>query len=186
MAELFWTSWYAVARAAILAAGGYVSLVLLLRASGKRSTSKLNMFDWAMTVALGSMLATIALSTSVPLAAGITAFATLIGLQFLIAWLTARSSAVRTLVKAQPALLYHRGEFLRDQMRRERIAEEEIRAAVRESGYGSMESVQGVVLETDGELSILVEDFQRVEADDFKGVRKPPPAMDGDPEVRHR
>lgn len=186
MAELFWTSWYAVARAAILAAGGYVALVLLLRASGKRSTSKLNMFDWAMTVALGSMLATIALSNSVPLAAGITAFATLIGLQFLIAWLTARSSAVRSIVKAQPALLYHRGEFLRDQMRTERIAEEEIRAVVRESGYGSMESVQAVVLETDGELSILVEDFPGIEADLLEGVHKPDPARGDDRQGQRR
>lgn len=186
MTELFWTSWYAVTRAAILAAGGYVGLILLLRTSGKRSASKLNMFDWAMTVALGSMLATTALSSSVPLAAGIAAFATLIGLQYLIAWATARSSMVRSIVKARPALLYHRGEFLRDQMRKERIAEEEIRAVVREAGYGSMESVQAVVLETDSELSILVEDFQGLETDVFEGVHQPPPARDGDPEGRRR
>ena len=171
--DLFWTSWQAVARAAILCAGAYLSLVVLLRISGKRSTSKLNMFDWAMTVALGSMLAATALSTSIPLAAGVAAFATLIGLQFVIAWASVRSGTVRRIVKSEPALLYHRGDFLRRAMKKERIVEEEIRAVAREQGYGSLEAVGAVVLETDGELSILVADVPASDAgllDDVRGA----------------
>ncbi|MDX1660694.1 MAG: DUF421 domain-containing protein [Gemmatimonadota bacterium] len=155
MSSLFWTSWAAVLRAVVLAVGGYVGLVLFLRIAGKRSTSKLNQFDWAVTVALGSMLATVALSTSIPLAVGLAAFATVIFLQFAIAWLSVRSETVRQFVKAEPTLLYFRGEYLRESMRSERIAEEEIRAAAREAGHGSMRSVEAVVLETDAELSVL-------------------------------
>ena len=42
-------------------------------------------------------------------------------------------------------------------MRKERITEEEIRGAVREAGHGTLESVAAVVLETNANLSILVE-----------------------------
>ena len=164
MSELWLGSWEAVIRAVVLAAGGYVGLVLLLRVAGKRATSKLNMFDWAVTVALGSMLATMALSPSVPLAVGLAAVATVIGLQYGIAWLTVRSELARMIVKAEPALLYYRGTFLRDRMRKERIAEEEIRAAVRSAGHGSLESVAAVILETSSDLSVLVAD---VEGDDL-------------------
>lgn len=157
MSPLFWTSWEAVARAAILAAGGYFGLVLFLRLAGKRSTSKLNQYDWAMTVALGSMLATTALSTSIPLAVGLTAFATIIALQFAIAWTVVRSETVRGFVEAEPRLLYYRGTFLRDRMRKERIAEEEIRVAVREAGHGTLDSVIAVILETSAELSVVVD-----------------------------
>lgn len=157
MSPLFWTSWEAVARAAILAAGGYFGLVLFLRLAGKRSTSKLNQYDWAMTVALGSMLATTALSTSIPLAVGLTAFATVIALQFAIAWTVVRSETVRRFVEAEPRLLYYRGTFLRDRMRKERIAEQEIRVAVREAGQGTLDSVIAVILETSAELSVVVD-----------------------------
>lgn len=180
MSEIFWTSWEAVVRAMVLCAGGYAALVVFLRISGKRSTSKLNMFDWAMTVALGSMLASIALSTSIPLAAGIAALATLIGLQYVIAWLTVRSRTLRGVVKAEPSLLYHGGKFLRDRMRKERIAEEEIRAVVREAGYGTMDSIQAVVLETNSEMSILVNDFEGLEAGALEGVDKPDDAASRD------
>lgn len=173
MSELWWGSWEGVARAVVLTTGGYIGLVLLLRVAGKRATSKLNMFDWAVTVALGSMLATTALSPSVPLATGLAAVATVLALQFGISWLTLRSALVRKVVKADPALLYFRGEFLRDRMRKERIAEEEIRGAVREAGHGTMESVAAVVLETNAKLSILVENVDQEDLTVLEDVTRP-------------
>lgn len=173
MSELWWGSWEGVTRAVVLTTGGYVGLVLLLRVAGKRATSKLNMFDWAVTVALGSMLATTALSPSVPLATGLAAVATVLVLQFGISWLTLRSEFVRKVVKADPALLYFRGKFLRDRMRKERITEEEIRGAVREAGHGTLESVAAVVLETNANLSILVENVEQPDLPVLEDVTLP-------------
>jgi uncharacterized membrane protein YcaP (DUF421 family) len=81
----------------------YAALVLP-RVSGKRTFSKMNAFDLVVTVALGSTLATILLSSDIALAEGVTAFVTLIGLQYLVAWLSCRSSMVSRLVKAEPRL----------------------------------------------------------------------------------
>lgn len=58
-------------------------------------------------------------------------------------------------------------------MRKERVTEEEIRAAVREAGYGSMEKVEAVILETDAELSVLGQDFRGLDTDVLEGVRTP-------------
>ena len=68
----------------------YAALILLLRASGNRTLSKMNAFDFVVTVALGSTLATMLLSADVALAEGVVALALLIGLQFVITWLSAR------------------------------------------------------------------------------------------------
>ena len=43
----------------------YVWLILVLRVSGKRTLAQLNAFDFIVTVALGSTLATVVLSKSV-------------------------------------------------------------------------------------------------------------------------
>src|SRR5688500_723370 len=96
-------------------------------------------FDLVVTVALGSTLATVILSKDVALAEGLTAFVLLIGLQFLITWVTVRFPMVGHLVKAEPALLFYQGRFLRDQMRRSRVVEDEVRSTVREQGIASLE-----------------------------------------------
>ena len=136
----------------------YIGLVLLLLVTGKRTLSKMNAFDLVVTVALGSTLATTLLSKDVPLLDGLVAFVLLIALQFIITWLSVRSQTVSGLVKASPALLAYRGALLRDAMRRERVVEAEVLAAVRESGAASLEQVAAVVLETDGSFSVISEE----------------------------
>ena len=152
---MFFESWSGLGRVLIVGVLAYVALVFLLRVSGKRTLSKLNTFDLIVTVALGSTFATILLSKDVALAEGVLALALLILLQFVITWFSVRSEAVQRVVKAEPALLLRRGEFLHGAMKRERVTEEEIRAVVREQGTGSLEEVDAVVLETDGSFSVL-------------------------------
>ncbi len=96
---LFFNSWNELGRVLVLGIMGYISLVLLLRASGNRTLSKLNAFDFVITVALGSTFGSLLLNKSVALVEGVTAFAVLIGLQYLIAWLTVRSDAIKKLIK---------------------------------------------------------------------------------------
>ena len=153
--EALFKDWAGLGRTLFVGALAYVALVALLRISGKRTLSKMNAFDFVVTVALGSTLATIMLSKDVALAEGVAAFATLIGLQFAISWLSVRSSTVSDLVKSEPALLLYRGEFLRDQMRRSRVVESEVRAAVRGHGIAALDSVDAVVLETDGSFTVV-------------------------------
>lgn len=136
----------------------YLLVIVLLRASGKRTLSKMNAFDFIVTVALGSMLATIILDEDVSLLEGGAALAVLIFGQFVITFLSSRSKAVMTLVKAEPTLVYHRGSFLGAVLKRERVTEEEVLAAARRMGHGSLETVTAVVLESDGTFSVLTMD----------------------------
>ena len=152
---MFFDSWLGLLRVLVVGTLAYVGLVALLRVSGKRTLSKMNAFDLVVTVALGSTLATVLLSKDVALLEGVLAFALLILLQLAITWLSVRSERVQALVKAQPRLLLHRGRLLPEALRAERVTEEELRAAVRAQGAGSLEELDAVVLETDGTLSVL-------------------------------
>ena len=152
---MLFSSWYGIGRVLLVGVCAYFSLVLLLQVSGKRTLSKMNAFDLVVTVALGSTLATILLSKETPLAEGVTAFALLILLQYLITWLSVRSRAVQQLVKNSPKMLLYRGEYLHEVLVKERVTEEEIRAAIRATGKGSVEEVGAVILETDGTFSVV-------------------------------
>lgn len=152
---MFYDNFYDLIRVVVVGIGAYGSLILLLRISGKRTLTKMNAFDLVVTVALGSTLATILLSNDVALAEGITAFVVLITLQFMVAWLSVRSAAVRQLVKATPKLLFYQGQFNHEALIWERVTQEEVFAAIRAQGIADLEQVEAVVLETDGSITTL-------------------------------
>ncbi|MEX2535160.1 MAG: YetF domain-containing protein [Trueperaceae bacterium] len=133
----------------------YLLVIVLLRASGKRTLSKMNAFDFIVTIALGSMLATIILDDDISLLEGGVALTVLILGQLVITFLSSRSKTFMSLVKAQPTLIYHRGNYLEDVLERERVAQEEVLAAARRAGHQSLSTVDAVVLESDGTFSVL-------------------------------
>ena len=152
---MFFDNWYGLARPLVVGVAAYIGLIVLLRATGKRTLSKMNAFDLVVTVALGSTLATVLLTKDVALLEGLVGFAVLILLQLAVTWLSVRSALVRRLVRSEPALLYFRGAFVRAALRAERVTESEVLQAVRSSGRGGLEQVEAVVLESDGSMSVV-------------------------------
>ncbi|MEW6117462.1 MAG: YetF domain-containing protein [Nitrospirota bacterium] len=152
---MLFDSWTGLLRVAVVGSLAYISLVILLRISGKRTLSKMNAFDLVVTVAIGSTLATVLLSNQVALAEGVLALTLLIFLQFAVTWVSVRSKRFKRFIKAEPTMLLYRGEFLYDVMKRERVTEEEIAAAARREKVPSLDNVEAVVLETDGTFSII-------------------------------
>jgi uncharacterized membrane protein YcaP (DUF421 family) len=167
---MFFNSWYDLGRILVAGVLGYASLILLLRVSGKRTLSKMNAFDFIVTVAFGSVLATILLSKDVSLSEGVLALALLVGLQYVVTWLSVRSETIQHLIKAQPALLVYRGEFLRHVMKSERVTEEEVHAAMRQQGLAEMQDILAVVIETDGSLTVVSQAEERAGYDAFSHV----------------
>jgi len=147
-----WASLFKVLFVGIIA---YAALIFLLRTYGKRTLARMNAFDFVINVAIGSTLATMILSHEVAFIEGLITFVLLFSLQYLISWLSVRSKEVRQLIKGEPRLLYHNGEFLRGAMVAERVTEEEVLQAVRNASKGSISEVEAVILETDGEFSVI-------------------------------
>lgn len=152
---MLFDSWTGLGRVLLVGPLAYVSLVAILRISGKRTLTKLNAFDLVVTVALGSTLATVLLSKSVALAEGVLAMAILVFFQFAITWLAVRVSWVDGLIKSEPTLLVHNGQFLEQALRAQRVTKDEVFSALRSSGAGDLAVVDAVVLETDGSMSVL-------------------------------
>ncbi|HUH06227.1 MAG TPA: YetF domain-containing protein [Egibacteraceae bacterium] len=142
-------------RIVLVALLGYAAFIVVLRVSGKRTLSKLNAFDLVVTVALGSTLATLALSADVALAEGITVLVMLVGLQYLIASLTVRWRLAGRLVKSSPTLLVRDGQMIDAALDTQRVTRGEILQVLRRSGLGSVAEAAAVVLETDGSLSVI-------------------------------
>jgi uncharacterized membrane protein YcaP (DUF421 family) len=154
---MWFDGWQGIARVILVGLSAYAALIVLLRISGKRTLSKLNAFDLVVTVALGSTLATVLLSSDVALAEGIAAFAVLIFGQYIITKASRQLAWVRQIVKSEPKVLLYRGQLIEAAMRTERVTVEELESVVRGSGLGSLAQAGAVVLETDGSFHVLSE-----------------------------
>ena len=152
---MWFDSWGDIARVLLVGSAAYATLIIVLRLSGKRTRSQLNAFDFVVTVAIGSTLATILLSSDVSWSEGLAALALLVGLQLVVALVSSRWPRVRSVVSAQPVVLVRDGELQRAATARNRLTETEVEQAVRSSGTGDLGAIAAVVLETNGTLSVI-------------------------------
>lgn len=174
MEDMFFQGWYGLLRTFIIGLFAYTVLIVFLRISGLRTLSKMNAFDLVVTVALGSILATILLNKDVALMEGAVAFSVLIGLQFLVTWSSTRRRWVRQVVTGEPAMLVYRGALLPFALRKVRVTEDEVFAAIRAAGHLNVDNIEAVVLETDGSFSV-VEKAEHVGTSTLSTVRIPSP-----------
>ena len=171
---MLFDSWDSVARMVLFGIAAYVGAIAMLRISGSRTLSKMNAFDLVVTIAFGSTLSSILVDGSLSLANGLGALALLIVLQFVIAALAVRSDRFRNWITSQPVLLAWDGKLLDDAMRKQRVATEDIQAALRQRGFSRLDQVLAVVLEADGSLSV-VEGADSGAATTLSGMATPPP-----------
>lgn len=149
------TTWTAVMMVILSSVVIYISVIAFTRFSGLRSFSKMSSFDFAMTVAVGSLIATTILMEDPPLLQSIVALATLYILQIAVAKLRGRSSFIDNLVDNQPVLLMRGTEILDDNMINTKVTYDDLRAKLREANITQLSQVKAVVMETTGDVSVL-------------------------------
>lgn len=136
------------------AIGIYIALVILTRISGKRSFSKMSSFDFAMTVSIGSILATVIVSKSVSLQYGIIGLVIIYSLQMAVA--AARHwKPIRNLADNKPTLLMQNGQLIAANLKKCKVTESDVKAKLREANVIQLSEVKAVVFESTGDISVL-------------------------------
>lgn len=132
----------------------YLAIIIYTRLAGKRSFSKMSSFDFAMTVALGSMLATTVLSKSVSVWDGIIGLGAVYLLQISVAMLR-RFNKIQKLVDNAPLLLMDGTEILYDNLKAARVTESDLRSKLREANVIRLNEVRAVIFEATGDISVM-------------------------------
>lgn len=153
--SLFFASWSAIGRVAIMAFAIYIVVVAILRVVGQRALAKMSAYDLIVTVTLGSLVASIPLQKSLSLTEGLAALLTFLALQQITSRILRRWPGSRAVVKSEPTLIVWDGEMLRDRMHKVTITPDEVEAPIRSAGMGSVSQATAVVLENDGNWSVI-------------------------------
>ncbi|HEX2029269.1 MAG TPA: YetF domain-containing protein [Nitriliruptorales bacterium] len=164
------TGWGDVWLIAVSTVGIYVAVIVYTRLAGLRSFSKMSSFDFAMTIAVGSIMASVAVS-SPSLLEGLVGLGTLFVVQVGVAALRRWTLAAR-LVDNRPLLLMQGRDMLYDNLRAARITEDDVRSKLREANVLRDEDIRAVVLETTGDISVL--HGPELEPGLLDGVRRQP------------
>ena len=153
-AQWLGTTWPQVLMVVISTVGIFGAVIFLTRLAGLRSFSQMSSFDFAMTVAIGSLMAGTASAPAATLLNGLVALGTLYLVQIGIAQGRLRWGFTRV-VDNSPMLLMYEGRLLHDNMRRVRVAERDLWAKLRQQGVSDPGKVLAVVFETTADVSVI-------------------------------
>jgi len=166
MENFFDTSFPSLVIICINAVGIYAAVIVFTRIAGKRSFSKMSSFDFAMTVAIGSILASTVLSSSVTLLEGVVGMAAVYLLQIIAAFFR-RYEFFSNLIDNKPLLLMDGPTILQHNLKKARVTNDDLRAKLREANVIDLSQVRAVVYETTGDISVLHSANQGKTLDDW-------------------
>lgn len=153
--QFFFSGWPSLARVVLVGVPLYFLLLLMLRWFGKHALAKSNAYGLVVTVSLGSAMASAVLTKEVSLADAVLAIGLLLALQYALELAGSRWARSNRFLNQSPALLLKNGRMVHETLRRERVSEAEVLAAIRKHGIGCIAQVGAVVLEEDGSFSVI-------------------------------
>lgn len=135
--------------------GIYTTLILLTRIVGLRSFSKLSSFDFAMTVAIGSVIASTLLTETPALLTGAFGLVVLFGIQYTVSKSRLLTNFVTRLVDNRPLLVMVGEEILSEHLQKARLTEADLKSQLRKAGITHPNQILAVVFETTGDVVVL-------------------------------
>jgi uncharacterized membrane protein YcaP (DUF421 family) len=151
MFDLAMPWWAFVLRACVV----YFVLLLMIRASGKRTMGQFTPFDMLLVVLLGNAVQNALLGPDTSVGGGLLLALTLIALNWSVGLVSARSRRVESMIEGSPVLLARDGTVYKDVLRKELISRADFDRALREVGCIAIDDIQSAVLETNGHITIV-------------------------------
>lgn len=136
----------------------YVVILIGLRVVGKREFSQLSPMELITLLLIPELVSQSLVREDFSLTNGIIAVTTLLSLVFINSLLMQKSKRFETIMEGAPAVLVQHGEFVPDNMNKERVTPEEVFAEMHQVGFYQLSQIKWAVLESDGRISFVPED----------------------------
>ncbi|MFN3849495.1 MAG: DUF421 domain-containing protein [Spirosomataceae bacterium] len=148
----------------------YLFIILALRLFGKKELAQLSVIDLVFILLISNAVQNAMVGSDTSLLGGIVAAAALFVLNFILKKLSHRFKGVSRLIEGEPVMLVYKGMIQAENLKKADISIEELETAVREHGVESIKNVDLAMLEIDGNISVLSNDFKQKTTN----KRKPP------------
>lgn len=139
----------------------YLFVILAIRLFGKKELAQLSVIDLVFILLISNSVQNAMVGSNVSLSAGIVAATTLFAVNYVFKLILFRSKKISGWVQGNPLMLIYKGKILTPHLEQAKISQAELEAAVREHGVEGIKNVDLAVLEVDGNISVLSENFRR-------------------------
>ncbi len=139
----------------------YYFILAAIRLFGKKELSQLSIFDLVLILLISNSVQNAMVGPDNSLVGGLIAASSLFVANYILTFLIYKNRKIASFLQGNPVLLIHNGKVIENNLRKEQITITEIEQAAREHGVESLEDVNLAVLEVDGSISILSDNYQK-------------------------
>jgi len=139
----------------IRATVAFLFIYILTRIIGRRELNSLEPFDLILLVMMGDLVQQGVTQNDFSVTGALLVGATIALMTVGISYTSFKFPRLRPVLDGEPVIVLEDGTPIDRNLRRNRITLEELAAAARADGIGSLDSIRWAVLETNGKISFL-------------------------------
>jgi uncharacterized membrane protein YcaP (DUF421 family) len=144
----------------------YLFIIVAIRLFGKKELSQLSVIDLVFILLISNSVQNAMVGPNTTLMGGLVAASALLIINNIFKRFLYRFPKFSKFIQGEALLLIYNGELSLENIAKSMITEDEIMEAIREHGVSKIEDVNLAILEVDGNISVLSNDFKK------KTVRK--------------
>ena len=138
----------------------YLFIIIALRLLGKTELAQLSITDLIFVLLISNAVQNAMVGSDTSLGGGLVAAGVLFIINFIFKKLKYTFPGVKKLIEGEPVILVYKGKIQEENCKKNDITKDELLQAIREHGSDSIEEVDSVILETDGNISVVSNEFK--------------------------
>jgi uncharacterized membrane protein YcaP (DUF421 family) len=127
----------------------------MLRVVGRRELAQLTPIDFILLIVLGDAIQQGLTQDDYSVTGSLIVIITIAAIQVVLGWVAYRSKRFRTVIEGEPIVLIEDGRPIEANLRRARIALDELAEEARLSQVAKIEDIAWALLETSGRISVI-------------------------------
>lgn len=139
----------------------YLLVVLSMRIMGKRTIGELQPNELVIAIMISDLASIPMQSTDAPLLSGIIPILTLIAVEVFLSFTSLKSKKFRRLLCGEPTDIVNNGKVNEKHMKELRFSRTDLLEELRQQGCDDINEVKRAVLETNGQLSVILKEKDR-------------------------
>lgn len=151
----------------------YLFIVIGIRLFGKTEISQLSVADLVFIMLISNAVQNAMVGTNSTLTGGLVAAGALFITNFIFKQCLYRFPAFGRLIQGESLMLIYKGKINQQNLKKAKLSMDEIMEAIREHGVSEISEVDLAVLEVDGNISVLSEDFRNQTTKSVKKAKNP-------------
>lgn len=155
----------------------YALIIVGIRLMGKRQVGELEPSELVFTLLIADLAAVPMQDFGIPLITGVIPILTLLCVTLLLSIFTVKSIRFRAVICGKPSIVVENGKVNQREMRKNRFTLDELSEELRIQGVTDISKIQYAILETNGQLTVLLKAAEMPVTAAQAGLHPPEPGI---------